>query len=256
MNNPSGRARSRVALVTGAGSGIGLSCAHALIEDDWSVVFAGRDQAKLERAVGACSAPERAVAMACDIRDEASVAQLFERVSERFGRLDLLFNNAGMSASAALPDELSGAAWRNVVDTNMNGAFYCLARAFAQMRRQRPMGGRIINNGSISAHVPRPQSIAYTATKHAITGLTRAAALDGRSFDIAVGQLDIGNAVSEMSATMESGMLQPSGRVEPEPRMDTAEVARAFMTMVHMPLSANILFMTVMATKMPYVGRG
>jgi NAD(P)-dependent dehydrogenase (short-subunit alcohol dehydrogenase family) len=256
MNSPSATAQSPIALVTGAGSGIGLACARALLEAHWSVVFAGRDEAKLERAMAACGARERGVAMACDIRKEESVAQLFERVNARFGRLDLLFNNAGMSVEALLPDDLSGAAWRNAVETNLNGAFYCLARAFGQMRRQQPMGGRIINNGSISAHVPRPLSIAYTATKHAITGLTRAAALDGRPFDIAVGQLDIGNAVSEMSASMESGMLQPSGRVEPEPRMNTAEVARAFMAMVQMPLSANVLFMTVMATKMPYVGRG
>jgi NAD(P)-dependent dehydrogenase (short-subunit alcohol dehydrogenase family) len=243
-------------LVTGAGSGIGLACARALLAAEWVVVFAGRDQARLERAIALCDGHERAVAMACDVRQEKAVEELFARINERFGRLDLLFNNAGMFVAAALPDDLGGSAWRDAVDTNLNGAFYCLAGAFRQMRRQIPMGGRIINNGSISAHVPRPLSIAYTATKHAITGLTRAAALDGRPFDIAVGQIDIGNAISDMTDSMATGMLQPSGRVEPEARMDSADVARAFMTMVQMPLSANVLFMTVMATKMPYIGRG
>jgi NAD(P)-dependent dehydrogenase (short-subunit alcohol dehydrogenase family) len=253
MNSPTA---AGVALVTGAGSGIGKACAQALLEVGWSVVFSGRDPEKLAGAIGEGGRRERAVAIACDIRKEESVEQLFVQIQERFGRLDLLFNNAGMAIEAKLPDELPGTAWRAAVETNLNGTFYCLARAFRLMREQSPQGGRIINNGSISAHVPRPLSIAYTATKHAITGLTRSAALDGRAFNIAVGQIDIGNAVSGMTNTMVSGMLQPSGRVEPEPRMDVSAVARAFMTMVDMPLSANVLFMTVMATTMPYVGRG
>ena len=256
MNSSGTSTSAGVALVTGAGSGIGKVCAQALLEAGWNVVVAGRDPEKLAGAISDSGRRERAVAMACDIRKEESVEQLFVQIHERFGRLDLLFNNAGMSTEAKLPDELPGTAWRNAVETNLNGTFYCLARAFRLMREQSPRGGRIINNGSISAHVPRPLSIAYTATKHAITGLTRSAALDGRAFNIAVGQIDIGNAVSGMTDTMASGMLQPSGRVEPEPRMDVSAVARAFMTMVDMPLSANVLFMTVMATTMPYVGRG
>jgi NAD(P)-dependent dehydrogenase (short-subunit alcohol dehydrogenase family) len=253
MNSPTA---TGVALVTGAGSGIGKACAQALLEAGWNVVFAGRDPEKLAGAIADSGRRERAVAMACDIRKEESVEQLFVQIHERFGRLDLLFNNAGIACEAKLPDELSGTFWRAAVETNLNGAFYCLARAFRLMRQQSPPGGRIINNGSVSAHVPRPLSIAYTATKHAITGLTRSAALDGRAFNIAVGQIDIGNAVSGMTNTMASGMLQPSGRVEPEPRMDVSAVTRAFMTMVDMPLSANVLFMTVMATTMPFVGRG
>jgi NAD(P)-dependent dehydrogenase (short-subunit alcohol dehydrogenase family) len=184
------------------------------------------------------------------------VGRLFAEIKRRFGRLDLLFNNAGTFGPSALPDELSGDAWRQIVDTNLTGAFYCLSRAFAQMREQSPAGGRIVNNGSVSAHVPRPRSIAYTATKHAMTGLTRAAALDGRAFNIAVGQIDIGNAASDSTRAFEVGMLQADGRIESEPRMDMSAVTRAFMTMVEMPLSANVLFMTVMATRMPYLGRG
>jgi NAD(P)-dependent dehydrogenase (short-subunit alcohol dehydrogenase family) len=231
---------SKIALVTGAGSGIGRGCAHALLGAGWSVVFAGRRPQALDSAIQAC-APEtdRAVAIPCDVSREESVAALFAEIRDRFGRLDLLFNNAGTSSPPALPDELSASAWRHIVDTNLNGAFYCLAEAFKLMRQQVPRGGRIINNGSISAHVPRPGSIAYAATKHAVTGLTRAAALDGRAFDIAVGQIDIGNAMTEMSARMAGGMPQADGTSKPEARMELSAVTETFM-----------------ATQMPYLGRG
>jgi NAD(P)-dependent dehydrogenase (short-subunit alcohol dehydrogenase family) len=248
---------SKIALVTGAGSGIGQGCATALLRDGWSVIFTGRNADKLNAAITATGEhAARALALPCDVGDEAAVAALFDAVSQRFGRLDLLFNNAGMGLPVRTPDEIDGAAWRRVVDTNLNGAFYCLAAAFKQMRQQQPQGGRIINNGSISAHAPRPGSIAYTATKHAITGLTRSAALDGRPFDIAVGQIDIGNVASEMTARMVAGVPQPDGSVRPEPRMDLSAVTDTFMAMARLPPSANVLFMTVMATKMPFVGRG
>jgi NAD(P)-dependent dehydrogenase (short-subunit alcohol dehydrogenase family) len=247
----------KIALVTGAGSGIGRGCALALLNAGWQVVFAGRRADALESAIER-SGPfsTHAVAIPCDVADEASVAQLFAEISSRFGRLDLLFNNAGISGQSALPDELSSNAWRETVDINLHGAFHCLAAAFKLMRAQTPRGGRIINNGSISAHVPRPRSIAYAATKHAITGLTRAAALDGRAFDIAVGQIDIGNVESEMTARMSLGVPQADGSLRPEARMDLDSVTQTFMAMANLPLSANVLFMTVMATQMPYVGRG
>jgi NAD(P)-dependent dehydrogenase (short-subunit alcohol dehydrogenase family) len=257
MSVSSAAGEGKTAVVTGASGGVGGACAHALLEAGWSVVLTGRDVRKLERAVQSAGVNgDRALAVACDITREEEVDRLFAEVKSRFGRLDLLFNNAGAFGTPELPDKLLGAAWRQIVDTNLTGAFYCLSRAFAQMREQSPRGGRIINNGSISAHVPRPRSIAYTATKHAMTGLTRAAALDGRPFDIAVGQIDIGNASTEMTRWLEVGMLQANGQIEPEPRMDLSAVTRAFMTMVELPLSANVLFMTVMATKMPYIGRG
>ncbi|HEY2928444.1 SDR family oxidoreductase [Piscinibacter sp.] len=248
---------NRIALVTGAGSGIGKGCATALLRDGWQVVFAGRRAEALQAAIAdAGEAGSRAVAIPCDVTSEASVAALFDAVRQRFGRLDLLFNNAGISLPVATPDELSAAAWRNAVDTNLNGAFFCLSEAFKLMRGQSPQGGRIINNGSISAHAPRPGSIAYTATKHAITGLTRAAALDGRAFDIAVGQIDIGNVASDMTEKMVKGVPQADGSIRPEPRMELAALTDSFMAMARLPLSANVLFMTVMATKMPFVGRG
>jgi len=248
---------SKIALVTGAGSGIGAACATALLRDGWQVVFTGRRADALESAIAAAGADgARGVAMPCDVSDEDAVNALFAGVRQRFGRLDLLFNNAGMGLPAKTPDEVSGADWRRVVDVNLNGAFYCLSAAFKLMREQSPQGGRIINNGSISAHAPRPGSIAYTATKHAVSGLTRTAALDGRPFDIAVGQIDIGNAASEMTARMVDGVLQADGSVRPEPRMDLSAVSETFMAMARLPLSANVLFTTVMATKMPYVGRG
>ncbi|MDP1899905.1 MAG: SDR family oxidoreductase [Rubrivivax sp.] len=248
---------NKIALVTGAGSGIGQGCATALLHDGWSVVFTGRHIETLNAAIAATGEhASRGLAVPCDVSDETAVAALFDTVRQRFGRLDLLFNNAGTGLSVQTPDELGGAAWRRVVDTNLNGAFYCLAAAFKLMREQQPQGGRIINNGSISAHAPRPGSIAYTATKHAVTGLTRAAALDGRPFDIAVGQIDIGNVASDMTARMVAGVPQADGSIKPEPRMDLSAVTDTFMAMARLPLSANVLFMTVMATKMPYVGRG
>jgi NAD(P)-dependent dehydrogenase (short-subunit alcohol dehydrogenase family) len=225
------------------------------------VVFTGRRADALAAAIARAGDPfgdiaERALAVPCDVGDEASVAALFDQVRARFGRLDLLFNNAGIFLPGATPDELEAAAWRRAVDTNLNGAFFCLSQAFKLMREQSPQGGRIINNGSISAHAPRPGSIAYTATKHAITGLTRAAALDGRAFDIAVGQIDIGNVASEMTERMTRGVPQADGSIRPEARMDLQSVVDGFMTMARLPPGANVLFMTVMATKMPFVGRG
>ena len=248
---------SKVALVTGAGSGIGRGCALALLAAGWKVVFVGRRVETLNSAIqaGGADAP-RGVAIACNITQEDAVAELFAQIRERFGRLDLLFNNAGTSGKSALPDEMPLSAWRHTVDTNLNGTFYCLAQAFKLMREQSPRGGRIINNGSISAHVPRPRSIAYAATKHAITGLTKAASLDGRPYDIAVGQIDIGNAQSDMTANMARGVPQADGSLRPEALMDLSAVTETFMAMVNLPLSANVLFTTVMATQMPYVGRG
>ena len=247
----------KTALVTGAGSGIGQACATALLRDGWQVVWVGRRADALQAAIAAAGADgARAIAMPCDVSDEAAVDTLFNTVQQRCGRLDLLFNNAGMGLPSTPPDEVGGDAWRQVVGVNLNGAFYCLAAAFRLMRAQQPQGGRIINNGSISAYAPRPGSIAYTATKHAVSGLTKAAALDGRPFDIAVGQIDIGNAASEMTARMVTGVPQADGSIQPEPRMDLAAVADTFMAMARLPLSANVLFTTVMATKMPFVGRG
>jgi NAD(P)-dependent dehydrogenase (short-subunit alcohol dehydrogenase family) len=247
----------KVALVTGAGSGIGRGCALALLNAGWRVILSGRRADALESTREAAGvAGDRAAPIACDVSREEQVSALFGQIRDRFGRLDLLFNNAGVSAKPALPDGLTAAEWRRTVDINLNGAFFCLAGAFKMMRGQTPRGGRIINNGSISAHVPRSNSIAYTATKHAITGLTRAAALDGRAFDIAVGQIDIGNVVSDLTASMEGGVPQADGTQRPEPRMEMSAVAQTFMAMVNLPLSANVLFMTVMATKMPFVGRG
>ena len=257
MNTP----HDRIALVTGAGSGIGRACATALLHDGWRVVFAGRRFDKLQAAIAAAGDPfgdiaSRALAVSTDVSDEAAVAALFDAVRSRYGRLDLLFNNAGIFLPGATPDELSAADWRRAVDTNFNGAFFCLSQAFRLMREQSPQGGRIVNNGSISAHAPRPGSIAYTATKHAITGLTRAAALDGRAFDIAVGQIDIGNVASDMTDAMARGVPQADGSIRVEPRMDMESLVATFMAMARLPLDANVLFMTVMATKMPYVGRG
>ncbi len=252
---------NRVALVTGAGSGIGLACAAALVQDGWRVAYTGRRADALTAAIGQAGDPwgdiaSRTLAQPCDVGDDAAVAALFAAVVARFGRLDLLFNNAGVSLPVQTPDELDAATWRRAVATNLNGAFFCLAAAFKQMRAQSPQGGRIINNGSISAHAPRPGSIAYTATKHAVTGLTRAAALDGRPFDIAVGQIDIGNVASDMTERMTKGVPQADGSIKPEARMDVQSVADSVMTMARLPLGANVLFMTVMATKMPFVGRG
>jgi NAD(P)-dependent dehydrogenase (short-subunit alcohol dehydrogenase family) len=248
---------NKIAIVTGAGSGIGRACALALLAEDWTVGLIGRRlEALQETARAAGAAAPRALPLPCDVGREEQVAAAFASVRERCGRLDLLFNNAGTGLAATTPDQVSGEEWRRVVDANLNGSFYCLSQAFRLMKEQRPMGGRIVNNGSISAYAPRPGSIAYTATKHAITGLTRTAALDGRPFDIAVGQIDIGNAASEMTARMVDGVPQADGSIRPEPRMDMQSVVDAFMTMARLPLSSNMLFVNVMATKMPFVGRG
>lgn len=247
----------KVALVTGAGSGIGKACALALLKENWQVVFVGRRADVLESAIAAAGSDgANGVAMAADVSREDDVKAVFEQVRSRYGRLDLLFNNAGIFSPFALPGDTSGEDWRRVVDINLNGAFYALSAAFKLMQEQQPQGGRIINNGSISAHVPRPGSIAYAATKHAVNGLTRAAALDGRLFNIAVGQIDIGNVTSDMTAIMNQGVRQADGSIKPEACMDMSAVVETFMTMVRLPLSANILFTTVMASTMPYVGRG
>lgn len=248
---------SKIALVTGASSGIGKACALALLNDGWTVVLVGRRADALAQAIA--EAGDRAVnahAIPTDLSDEPQVKALFAQVRERFGRLDLLFNNAGISIPHTLPGDMAGDVWRQAVNVNLNGAFYALSHAFKLMQEQSPQGGRIINNGSISAHVPRPGSIAYTTTKHAITGLTKAASLDGRPFSIAVGQIDIGNVASDMTVKMANGVHQADGSIRPEPRMDMSGVVETFMTMARLPLSANILFTTVMATNMPYVGRG
>jgi NAD(P)-dependent dehydrogenase (short-subunit alcohol dehydrogenase family) len=247
----------KTAIVTGAGSGIGRACALGLLAEGWQVALVGRRaQALQETAALAEAGSAHALPLPCNVADPAAVAAAFDAVAQRFGRLDLLFNNAGGGLAAKTPDLVTPEEWQQVVDVNLNGAFYCLSNAFRLMKAQQPMGGRIINNGSISAYAPRPGSIAYTATKHAVTGLTKTAALDGRPFDIAVGQIDIGNAASEMTARMVSGVAQADGSVKPEPRMDLQAVVDTLLTMARMPPTANILFTTVMATKMPFVGRG
>ena len=248
---------SKIALVTGAGSGIGRACALGLLAEGWTVGLLGRRADALQvTAEAAGSAASRAFALPCNVGNDEEVAAAFAALKARCGRLDLLFNNAGGGLAAKTPDEVTAAEWRQVVDVNLNGAFYCLSQAFKLMKAQQPMGGRIINNGSISAYTPRPGSIAYTATKHAVTGLTKTAALDGRPFDIAVGQIDIGNAASDMTARMVGGVAQADGSIKPEPRMDLQAVVDTFLGMARLPLTANVLFATVMATKMPYVGRG
>jgi NAD(P)-dependent dehydrogenase (short-subunit alcohol dehydrogenase family) len=247
---------SRIALVTGAGSGIGQACALALLEAGWTVVFNGRRAAPLQAAIAQSPHAARAWAAPADVGDEAAVASLFEQIRQRHGRLDLLFNNAGVFTVGVPIDELPVAAWRQAVDVNLTGAFLCTREAFRLMKAQSPRGGRIINNGSISAHAPRPNSAPYTATKHAMTGLTRSCALDGRAFDIAVGQIDIGNAATDMTTTMAQGVPQADGSRRVEARMDVRHVADTVVHMASLPLSANVLFTTVMATAMPFVGRG
>ena len=247
----------RIALVTGAGSGIGRACALGLVADGWSVALLGRRLDALQATAQlAGDGAARCLPLPCDVGQEDQVASAFATVEKTFGRLDLLFNNAGMGLAPTTPDLVSGADWRRIVDANLNGSFYCLSQAFRIMKAQSPQGGRIINNGSISAYAPRPGSIGYTATKHAVSGLTRTAALDGRPFNIAVGQIDIGNAASEMTQRMTQGVPQADGSIRPEPRMDLQCVVDTFMTMARLPLSANMLFVNVMATNMPFVGRG
>ncbi len=248
---------SKIALVTGAGSGIGRACALGLLAQGWTVGLLGRRADALQETATAAGAnATSAFTLPCNVADEDQVAAAFATLKARCGRLDLLFNNAGGGLAAKTPDAVTGAEWRQVVDVNLNGAFYCLSHAFKMMKEQSPMGGRIVNNGSISAYTPRPGSIAYTATKHAVSGLTKTAALDGRPFDIAVGQIDIGNAASDMTARMVGGVAQADGSIKPEPRMDLSAVVDTLLHMANLPLSANVLFTTVMATKMPYVGRG
>ena len=252
---------NRVALITGAGSGIGRASATALIADGWRVVFSGRRLDALRESITLAGDPfgdigSRALAAPADVTRPDSVTALFDLVRARYGRLDLLFNNAGVFSPGLPLEDLPFEMWRAAVDTNLSGAFLCTQQAFRLMKAQQPRGGRIINNGSISAHAPRPNSVAYTATKHAITGLTKTAALDGRAHDIAVGQIDIGNAATEMTERMKAGVPQADGSLRPEPLMDLRHAAQAVVHMASLPLESNVLFMTVMATKMPFVGRG
>jgi NAD(P)-dependent dehydrogenase (short-subunit alcohol dehydrogenase family) len=250
-------ADQRVAVVTGAGSGIGRATALALAREGYAVVAAGRRREPLETTVAqATTSGGRARAVPTDVTDPSSVKALFAAAGDAFGRLDLLFNNAGTGTPPVPLEDLTYEQWRSVLDTNLTGAFLCTQEAFRMMKSQRPQGGRIINNGSISAHTPRPFSAPYTATKHAITGLTRSTALDGREHDIACGQIDIGNAATEMTEPMAAGILQANGTVAPEPRMDVEHVARAVVQMAALPLEANVQFMVLMATKMPFIGRG
>jgi NAD(P)-dependent dehydrogenase (short-subunit alcohol dehydrogenase family) len=247
----------RIAIVTGGGSGIGAAVALALADDAWTVVLAGRRQGALDEVVARGSAlPGTLEAIPTDVTDEASVRHLFEVVVDTHGRVDLLFNNAGTGAPAVDIDALELSVWNHVVAVNLTGAFLCTREAFRVMRNQEPRGGRIINNGSISAHSPRPHSIAYTATKHAITGLTKSTSLDGRPFDIACGQIDIGNAATEMASGAAAGAMQADGSVRPEPLMDVGEVGRAVRYMASLPLDANVASLTVLPPKMPFVGRG
>ena len=249
--------KSKVALVTGAGTGIGRKTALRLLEENYSVVLAGRRAEPLEdtkRESG--DSGLRTLIAPTDVGNPESVRGLFNKIRETFGRLDLLFNNAGIGAPSVPLEEISFEQWKSVVDINLTGAFLCTQEAFRIMKEQKPRGGRIINNGSISAHVPRPFSSPYTATKHAITGLTRSTSLDGRPYDIACGQIDIGNAVTEMTDRMAEGIIQADGKKAVEPRMAAENVANAVVYMAGLPLDANVLFMTVMATKMPFVGRG
>jgi NAD(P)-dependent dehydrogenase (short-subunit alcohol dehydrogenase family) len=247
----------KVAVVTGAGTGIGKAAAVALSKNGYRVAFAGRRREPLVQAVAEAGAPEgAAIAVPTDVSDPASVRALFARVRETFGRLDVLFNNAGVGAPGVNLEELTFEQWKNVVDINLTGAFLCTQQAMLMMKDQNPRGGRIINNGSISAHAPRPNSAPYTSTKHAITGLTKSTSLDGRKYDIACGQIDIGNAHTELAARMAKGVPQANGQIAVEPLMDVQHVASAVVYMASLPLDANVQFMTVMATKMPFVGRG
>ena len=246
----------RVAVVTGAGTGIGKAVALALLADGYRVVLAGRRIEPLQQVVDLSRAGDRALAWPTDVSDEASVCALFDQSVKQFGRIDLLFNNAGISAPAVLLEDLSLAQWQNVVNVNLTGMFLCLRQAFRVMKMQVPQGGRIINNGSISATTPRPNSIAYSSTKHAVTGLTKTASLDGRKYGIAVGQIDIGNAATDMTQRMQAGILQANGEVMVEPVMDVSVVGQSVLYMASLPLNANVMFHTVMATRMPFAGRG
>ncbi len=247
---------ARTAIVTGAGTGIGKAAALALLGDGWSVALAGRREEPLIAVAQESGAAARALVVPTDVADPDAVRQLFDRTVQQFGRVDLLFNNAGVGAPAIPLEDLSVEQWKNVVDINLNGMFYCIQNAFRVMKAQSPRGGRIINNGSISAHAPRPNSIAYTATKHAVMGMTKTASLDGRKYDIAVGQIDVGNAETELAQRMTQGVQQANGQIAAEPLMDVAIVGSSVLYMANLPLQANVMFHTVMATKMPFAGRG
>ena len=248
---------AKIAVVTGAGRGIGRGTAHALLEAGWTVVLAGRRREMLEETVALAKVePPRTLVVPTDVRDPAAVAALFARVKETYGRIDLLFNNAGTSTRGIPFEDLTFEQWSDVVATNLTGSFLCAQHAFRMMKSQQPQGGRIINNGSVSAHVPRRNSTPYASTKHALTGLSRSLSLDGRQYDIACGQIDIGNAATMRNEDTARGRLQATGRVEAEPRMDVRDVAKGVVYMASLSLEANVQFMTVMATKMPYIGRG
>jgi NAD(P)-dependent dehydrogenase (short-subunit alcohol dehydrogenase family) len=248
---------TKTAIVTGAGSGVGKAAALALLADGWQVVLAGRRPDPLNDVIAESGVPgDQALAQPTDVTDEAAVKNLFDTTSQRFGRIDMLFNNAGVNAPGIPLEELTLDQWRNVVDINLTGMFICTQAAFRAMKDQTPQGGRIVNNGSISAYAPRPFSSPYTATKHAVLGLTKSSALDGRKYNIAVGQIDIGNAATEMAERMAKGVPQANGEVVPEPLMDVNHVGQAVKDMANLPLASNIQFMTIMATKMPFIGRG
>jgi NAD(P)-dependent dehydrogenase (short-subunit alcohol dehydrogenase family) len=247
---------SKIAIVTGAGSGVGRAAALALAKDGYSVALAGRRKEALEETASLAPAGTKTLVVPTDVGQKPSVEALFAETKKTFGRLDVVFNNAGTNTPPIPLEDLTAEQWQGVVDVNLSGVFYCIQEAFKIMKDQDPRGGRIINNGSISAYAPRPGSIAYTSTKHAVGGLTKTASLDGRKYDIAVGQIDIGNALTEMAARMGKGVPQANGEVAVEPLMDVEEVGRAVAHMASLPLDANVLFMTIMATKMPYVGRG
>ena len=252
MTNPT----RKIAVVTGAGTGIGRAAALALMNDGWAVVLAGRRPEPLQEVASHAKDAQQALVVSTDVADPVAVKALFDAAVERFGRVDMLFNNAGRGAPAVPIDELPVETWNDVVNVNLNGMFYCLQQAFRTMRAQSPRGGRIINNGSISATTPRPNSIAYTATKHAVKGMTKTAALDGRKYDIAVGQIDVGNAMTELAAKMAKGVPQANGEIAIEPMIDVAIVGQSLLYMANLPLEANVMFHTVMATKMPFAGRG
>ena len=247
---------SKVAIVTGAGSGVGKAAALALLGAGYRVVLAGRRREPLEAVATESGAGDKALAVPTDVSDPDSVRALFDAAVAAFGRVDVVFNNAGVNAPGIALEDLTVAQWRNVVDINLTGVFLCIQNAFRVMKSQKPMGGRIINNGSISAHTPRPNSIAYTATKHGVMGLTKTASLDGRKYDIAVGQIDIGNAATEMAQRMAAGVIQENGEIAVEPLMDVNVVGQSVLYMASLPPGANVMFHTVMATKMPFAGRG
>jgi NAD(P)-dependent dehydrogenase (short-subunit alcohol dehydrogenase family) len=249
-------AQKRVALVTGAGTGIGKSAALALLKDGYHVGLVGRRAELLDKTAAESGAKDRALVLPADITKPENVKAVFAKLKDQWGRLDVLFNNAGMGAPAMPMEDLPLETWKAVVDINLNAMFYCIQEAIRIMKAQEPKGGRIINNGSISAHAPRPMSVAYTATKHAVTGLTKTLSLDGRKNDIVCSQIDIGNALTELAARMAKGVPQADGSVKPEPLMDVEHVGRAVLHMANLPLDVNVQFMTIMATKMPFVGRG